>query len=195
MRKKRCRKRKRRSLFGMGNKRKRPSSEASESNISSDAEEKFGFQSGSDFTFKDFEKYSGNFKKCYFELKDEDVIGENVTGKKKWEPSIEDIEGEYWRIIEQPTDEVEVYYGADLETGTFGSGFPKMSPLGTEIQSDQYLSSGWNLNNFARLPGSILCLESCDISGVLVPWLYVGMCFSSFCWVSSLNFLSIAFLF
>ncbi|XP_074348626.1 lysine-specific demethylase JMJ18-like [Apium graveolens] len=196
MRKKRIRKRKRRSLFGMGNKRKRPSSEASESNISSEAEEKFGFQSGSDFTFKDFEKYSVNFKECYFGLKGEDVIGENVTGtKKKWEPSIEDIEGEYWRIIEQPTDEVEVYYGADLETGTFGSGFPKMSPSGTELQSDQYLSSGWNLNNFARLPGSILCLESCDISGVLVPWLYVGMCFSSFCWhvedhhLYSLNYL------
>ncbi|WOG81627.1 hypothetical protein DCAR_0100778 [Daucus carota subsp. sativus] len=178
MRKKRSRKRKRRSLFGMGNKRKRPNSEASESNMASDPEEKFGFQSGSDFTFEDFEKYSANFKECYFKLKDEDIIDENVTGtKKKWEPSIEDIEGEYWRIIEQPTDEVEI------------------SPSATELESDQYLSSGWNLNNFARLPGSILCLESCDISGVLVPWLYVGMCFSSFCWhvedhhLYSLNYL------
>ncbi|KAK1396310.1 hypothetical protein POM88_006173 [Heracleum sosnowskyi] len=53
----------------------------------------------------------------------------------------------------------------------------------------------WNLNNFGPLPGSVLCLESCDISGVLVPWLYVGMCFSSFCWhvedhhLYSLNYL------
>lgn len=50
--------------------------------------------------------------------------------------------------------------------------------------SDKYASSGWNLNNLPRLPGSVLCFEGCDISGVLVPWLYVGMCFSSFCWVS-----------
>ncbi|KAK1369157.1 hypothetical protein POM88_035249 [Heracleum sosnowskyi] len=88
--------------------------------------------------------------------------------KKICEPSIEDIEGVYWRIIEQPTDEVEVYYGADLETAEFGSGFPKM---------------------FYSL------FDECDISGILVPWLYVGMCFSSFCWhvedhhLYSLNYL------
>lgn len=74
-------------------------------------------------------------------------------------------------------------YGADLETGVFGSGFPRK--LG-EVDSDphkDYINSGWNLNNFARLPGSLLSYESSDISGVLVPWLYLGMCFSSFCWV------------
>jgi histone demethylase JARID1 len=27
---------------------------------------------------------------------------------QKWEPSVEDIEGEYWRIVEKPTDEVKV---------------------------------------------------------------------------------------
>ena len=97
------------------------------------------------------------------------------------EPSIEEIEGEYWRIIEQPTDEVEVYYGADLETGVFESGFPKILE---NNESDRYVKSGWNLNNFPRLAGSVLSFEGCDISGVLVPWLYVGMCFSSFCWVS-----------
>lgn len=77
-----------------------------------------------------------------------------------------------------------MYYGADLETGALGSGFPKKSSL-TKGDSDQYALSGWNLNNFARLPGSALYFEESDISGVVVPWLYVGMCFSSFCWVSS----------
>jgi histone demethylase JARID1 len=80
---------------------------------------------------------------------------------------------------------LQVLYGADLETATFGSGFPKASALMTEGDSDQYVVSGWNLNNLPRLPGSVLCFEGCDISGVLVPWLYVGMCFSSFCWVSN----------
>ena len=80
----------------------------------------------------------------------------------------------------------QVYYGADLETGVFGSGFPKASS--TRSNSDKYALSGWNLNNFPRLPGSVLCFEASDISGVLVPWLYVGMCFSSFCWVCHENF-------
>lgn len=78
---------------------------------------------------------------------------------------------------------MQVHYGADLETGVFGSGFPKASSS-TDQNSDPYLLSGWNLNNFPRLPGSVLAFERGDISGVLVPWLYIGMCFSSFCWVS-----------
>lgn len=81
---------------------------------------------------------------------------------------------------------LQVLYGADLETGSFGSAFPKASstPSDSELK-DQYVVSGWNLNNLARLPGSVLSFESGDISGVLVPWLYIGMCFSSFCWVRS----------
>ena len=74
-------------------------------------------------------------------------------------------------------------YGADLETGVFGSGFPKQSYEIGSAADEKYASSGWNLNNFPRLPGSVLSYESSDISGVLVPWLYIGMCFSSFCWV------------
>lgn len=78
---------------------------------------------------------------------------------------------------------LQVYYGADLETDAFGSGFPKLSSIDTKNESDVYAMSGWNLNNLPRLPSSVLCFEGSDISGVLVPWLYVGMCFSSFCWV------------
>lgn len=77
----------------------------------------------------------------------------------------------------------QVHYGADLDTGMFGSGFQKASPS-NKSESDPYVVSGWNLNNLPRLPGSVLSFEKEDISGVLVPWLYVGMCFSSFCWVS-----------
>lgn len=86
---------------------------------------------------------------------------------------------------------LQVSYGADLETGAFGSGFPKASSMLTKSDANQYVMSGWNLNNLPRLPGSVLCFEESDISGVLVPWLYVGMCFSSFCWVGEgtlLNF-------
>lgn len=78
---------------------------------------------------------------------------------------------------------MQVLYGADLDTANFGSGFPKIFSE-NKAELDPYALSGWNLNNLPRLPGSVLSFEKEDISGVLVPWLYVGMCFSSFCWVS-----------
>ncbi|CAI0546111.1 unnamed protein product, partial [Linum tenue] len=172
MRKKhKSRKRKRRRHSKFGNTRRRTNSCSAGANVVPENEEKFGFQTGSNFTFAEFQKYAEYFKACYFQRKD-----------SSGEPPLDVIEGEYWRIIEQPTDEVEVYYGADLETGIFGSGFPKPSSMITGDKQDQYVVSGWNLNNFPRLPGSVLGFEECDISGVLVPWLYVGMCFSSFCW-------------
>ncbi|XAR65571.1 hypothetical protein NMG60_11009733 [Bertholletia excelsa] len=198
MKKKRGRKRKRRRGHSkMGATRRQPSFEYSEPNTPSDTEEKFGFQTGPDLTLDEFEKFASHFKECYFGMKDKvekttiDVTEQNV----RWEPSVEEIEGEYWRIVEQPMDEVEVYYGADLETGAIGSGFPKASSFLSMDESNDYVVSGWNLNNLPRLPGSILCYEGCDISGVLVPWLYVGMCFSTFCWhvedhhLYSLNYL------
>ncbi|CBI39010.3 unnamed protein product, partial [Vitis vinifera] len=198
MRKKnRGRKRKRRRYSRMGTTRRHSRSEVSEANIVSDSDEKFGFHSGSDFTLEEFQKHADSFKEFYFGIKDakDNLNSDGVECNKRWEPSVEDIEGEYWRIVEKPTDEVEVYYGADLETEAFVSGFPKASSLISENDSDQYVASGWNLNNFPRLPGSVLCFEQNDISGVLVPWLYVGMCFSSFCWhvedhhLYSLNYL------
>ncbi|XP_062233109.1 lysine-specific demethylase JMJ703-like [Phragmites australis] len=135
-------------------------------------QERFGFEPGPEFTLQAFQKYANDFSDQYFR---KDTCGDSP-------PSVEDIEGEYWRIVERPTEEIEVLYGADLETGTFGSGFPKLSP---EMKSDvehKYAQSGWNLNNLPRLQGSVLSFEGGDISGVLVPWVYVGMCFSSFCW-------------
>lgn len=136
----------------------------------------FGFEPGPRFTLDDFKKYADDFKTQYFRKHEGGSIFPD-----RWEPSIENIEGEYWRMVEKPTEEIEVLYGADLETGTFGSGFPN---TGSQVAGadEKYVRSGWNLNNFPKLLGSVLSYESSDISGVLVPWLYIGMCFSSFCW-------------
>ncbi|KAL6503710.1 hypothetical protein OROGR_025633 [Orobanche gracilis] len=144
----------------------------------------FGFEPGPDFTLDAFQKYADDFKAQYFRKNNN---SSNSGGKehvlyKQWEPSVEDIEGEYWRMVEKPSEEIEVLYGADVETGAFGSGFPKSTQQLASASDIKYINSGWNLNNFPRLPGSVLSFESADISGVLVPWLYVGMCFSSFCW-------------
>ncbi|CAA6657944.1 unnamed protein product [Spirodela intermedia] len=154
------RKRKRRRGLKFGMTRRRTASDSSEINDcgTSDTEEKyFGA-----------ERTNENSSSCSSEL-------------ERWKPSVEEIEGEYWRIVEKSSKDVEVHYGADLETGVFGSGFLKRT-LSSKVGLNKYLLSGWNLNNIPRLPGSILSFESEDISGVLVPWLYIGMCFSSFCW-------------
>ncbi|KAK9075074.1 hypothetical protein SSX86_003393 [Deinandra increscens subsp. villosa] len=136
----------------------------------------FGFESGPQFTLDEFKKYADEFKRQYFRKNEG-----NPDIQDSWEPLVENIEGEYWRIVEKPTEEIEVLYGADLETGTFGSGFPTVSSQ-VSGSNEKYVESGWNLNKFPKLKRSLLKYESSDISGVLVPWLYIGMCFSSFCW-------------
>ncbi|KAL9238154.1 hypothetical protein vseg_012620 [Gypsophila vaccaria] len=144
----------------------------------------FGFEPGPEFTLDEFQKYADDFKAQYFRNENRTDSGsgsELPKGMAKWEPSVEVIEGEYWRVVEKPTEEIEVLYGADLETGVFGSGFPKVSSQCSPAD-EEYVNAGWNLNNLPRLPGSVLAYENADISGVQVPWLYVGMCFSSFCW-------------
>ncbi|XP_021738049.1 lysine-specific demethylase JMJ18-like [Chenopodium quinoa] len=146
-------------------------------------ETEFGFEPGPEFTLDEFQKYADDFKFQYFRNENCTESGtERDRSTENWEPSVANIEGEYWRVVEKPTDEIEVLYGADLETGVFGSGFPKFSDQGCSASDEDYVKSGWNLNNLPRLAGSVLSYENADISGVQVPWLYVGMCFSSFCW-------------
>jgi hypothetical protein len=53
-----------------------------------------------------------------------------------------------------------------------------------------YLQSAWNLNNLPNVEGSLLRHITTPINGVNVPWLYVGMLFSSFCWHTEDNYLN-----
>lgn len=72
--------------------------------------ETFGFEPGPEFTLESFRKYAEDFKAQYFS-KTETVtdMGANIAMlKQQWEPSIENIEGEYWRMVEKPTEEIEV---------------------------------------------------------------------------------------
>ncbi|CAO2833156.1 unnamed protein product [Amaranthus hypochondriacus] len=143
----------------------------------------FGFEPGPDFTLDEFQRYADAFMDRYFRSENgSDSSIEKAKSNDCWEQSAKDIEGEYWRVVEKPTEEIEVLYGADLETGVFGSGFPKFSAESCSDADEKYVKSGWNLNNLPRLAGSLLSYENAEISGVQVPWLYVGMCFSSFCW-------------
>ena len=88
-----------------------------------------------------------------------------------------------------------VEYGADLHSMDHGSGFPTTTSKHLSQMDMIYAESEWNLNNLPIVPNSILKHIDMDISGMKVPWLYVGMCFSTFCWhvedhwTPSINFL------
>lgn len=95
----------------MGTCSRRTGNSCSEANVTSESDDKFGFQSGPDFTLKEFQQYGNSFKDCYFGLIDaKDGRGGDNNHHERRDPSVEEIEGEYWRIVEQPTDEVEVLY-------------------------------------------------------------------------------------
>ena len=84
---------------------------------------------------------------------------------------------------ENVNDDVVVKYGADISSGLTSSGFPTRGNQHMFSEKDhKYIDSGWNLNNLPILKKSIFRFVSNDISGMTVPWCYVGMVFSCFCW-------------
>ena len=60
------------------------------------------------------------------------------------------IEEAFWNIVEEGEEEVDVLYGADLDSTIFGSAFPTRTG---RMQDSEYAESPWNLNNLPRLPG------------------------------------------
>jgi histone demethylase JARID1 len=83
-----------------------------------DQQEFFGFEPGIPFQLGSFERYAKDFKDQYFRnMDDDDTSPEQCNAshngeEQKWEPSIDMIEGEYWRIVEQATDQIEVRLSA-----------------------------------------------------------------------------------
>ncbi|WIA35737.1 hypothetical protein OEZ86_004139 [Tetradesmus obliquus] len=150
------------------------------------------------------------------------------------EPSIEEVEAEFWRIVEAADEQVEALYGQDIDTATYSSAFPTIKELAqaearnlvkqrgcssstapntaatTAADDDtaldpanccascrcgscqlcelrSYASHPWNINNLPQALGSVLRFVREDvggkpITGLMVPWVYVGSCFSAFCW-------------
>ncbi|XP_039605355.1 lysine-specific demethylase 5B-like isoform X2 [Polypterus senegalus] len=134
-------------------------------------QEAFGFeQAYRDYTLRAFGEMADAFKSDYFNMPVHMVPTELV-------------EKEFWRLVSTIEEDVTVEYGADIASKEFGSGFPvrggrfKLAP-----EEENYLDCGWNLNNMPVMDPSVLTHITADICGMKLPWLYVGMCFSSFCW-------------
>lgn len=134
----------------------------------------FGFEEGGIYSLKQFQEKAADFKEGYFQ------------NKMPFDPVLncprpvteDDIEREFWRLVASLEETVEVEYGADIHSTTHGSGFPTIE----KNPQDPYATDPWNLNIMPLHPDSLFRHIKTDISGMTVPWLYVGMIFSTFCW-------------
>ena len=134
----------------------------------------YGFEEGGVYSLKQFQEKASNFRDNYFAPR---MPYDPVTNMRKKETE-DDIEREFWRLVESLTETVEVEYGADIHSTTHGSGFPTVEkqPL------NPYSKDPWNLNVLPFHEESLFRHIKTDVSGMTVPWLYVGMIFSTFCW-------------
>ena len=134
----------------------------------------YGFEEGGVYSLAQFQEKANLFKEQYFS---ERMPFDPVLNMRKKETE-DDVESEFWRLVESLTETVEAEYGADIHSTTHGSGFPTVEkdPL------NPYSKDPWNLNVLPFHEESLFRHIKTDISGMTVPWLYVGMCFSTFCW-------------
>lgn len=132
--------------------------------------EAFGFEQASrEYTLQQFGEMADQFKSEYFNMPVHMVPTDLV-------------EKEFWRITSSIDEDVSVEYGADLHTMEHGSGFPMKNSMHMLGDDQQYADSNWNLNNLPVVEESVLGYINADISGMKIPWMYVGMCFATFCW-------------
>eukprot|EP00467_Chlorarachnion_reptans_P010887 CAMPEP_0114498786 /NCGR_PEP_ID=MMETSP0109-20121206/7061_1 /TAXON_ID=29199 /ORGANISM="Chlorarachnion reptans, Strain CCCM449" /LENGTH=1966 /DNA_ID=CAMNT_0001676293 /DNA_START=40 /DNA_END=5940 /DNA_ORIENTATION=+ len=123
----------------------------------------FGFGNGDRYTLNQYQERGDKFKMEWFRKK------ERKTMEKVPRTQIEKM---FWNIVQKGKPIVEVEYASELDVGELGSGFPS---------EGEYGEHPWNLNNLARAQSSLL-RHLDDIAGITIPWLYIGMLFSSFCW-------------
>jgi len=131
--------------------------------------------------------------------------GEN-SPRPKMTP--ENLEKDYWDIVETQRYDIDVDYGNDVDTSEWGSGFP-ISERGRSVTSpnfqadpsdeelpepsfgteEYYKETYWNLNNIPNSKNSVLRHLKVGINGINVPWLYFGCLFSTFCWHNEDNYM------
>lgn len=141
----------------------------------------YGFKEPSSlFTLKSFKEYCSQFDEKLFD-------GNKPT-------DIQSLEKMFWKHVESmDSNPLTVRYGADIHNNKPGqtSGFPTTEYVPSSIKNEEseeyknYLEISahpWNLMNLPRAKGSLLSIINRKISGMTIPWIYVGSTFSTFCW-------------
>jgi histone demethylase JARID1 len=174
----------------------------------------FGFDEGEEHSLSTFQARDLEFREHWFETHPPPGAANRMVDDN--DPTInrignvyvseEDVENEFWRLVASPNETVEIEYGADVHSTTHGrhvclvdhilkhSTDPQFFSAMPTIEThplDPYSKDPWNLTNVPILPDSLLRYIKSDISGMTVPWTYVGMAFSTFCWHNEVRFRSL----
>lgn len=106
--------------------------------------------------------------------------------------NIRGLEDKFWGIVNDIDSDLIVKYGADIHNDSLGeiTAFPTMDWIPPNIKKDsdsykefiRYANHPMNLLNLPKTKGSLLPMSGRKISGMTVPWIYIGSTFSTFCW-------------
>lgn len=173
-------------------------------------QEGVSFGDGNDYAAQEYLNVSSERTKAWKDTHypDHDLLArhtleEGGATRKQFTP--DNLERDYWDVVETHTKEVAVEYGNDVDTHDFGSGFP-LSERGRSVHGtrnaekmhlpepkfgteDFYKETWWNLNNIPSAPGSVLQYVKVGINGINVPWMYFGSLFTTFCWHNEDNYM------
>lgn len=152
----------------------------------------YGFvTSNTPYLIEEFQQLNDEFKEKYFRNMGEK--GERCKELSKLyltDPSCEEeyvdtLETEFWEnLVENDESRIRVNYGADIHNLEPGQilGFPMNYPYKEELAKDYYMNHSFNLTKLPFAKGSLLNHLNDRISGMTIPWLYIGLLFSTFCW-------------
>ncbi|EGW30671.1 uncharacterized protein SPAPADRAFT_51884 [Spathaspora passalidarum NRRL Y-27907] len=101
--------------------------------------------------------------------------------------TVDVIEDKFWSFVENEKVDIEVKYGADIHNLKPGeiSGFPMKDTPGLDHNdplTNHYIKHPFNLTKLPFAKGSLLNYVNSSISGMTVPWIYIGSLLSTFCW-------------
>jgi histone demethylase JARID1 len=149
-----------------------------------------GFDDGKSYTIAEYKEMADKFYRRWVEQH------HNGAETVPYDELVKD----YWDAVETGTTHPWVEYGNNQDTKQLFSGFVRRpyAERGSGVESPDspdmfteayYQRTGWNLNNLPTSDGSVLKYIDTDISGVNVPWLYIGMLFATFCWHNEDNYM------
>lgn len=112
-----------------------------------------------------------------------------LSGRKL---SVNELEEMFWNFVTKDHQDAltTVKYGADIHNESPGqiTGFPTRAFIPKNLNEDEtkdylrYCDHPMNLTNLPMAHNSLLPLFERNISGMTIPWIYIGSLFSTFCW-------------
>jgi histone demethylase JARID1 len=80
----------------------------------------YGFDEGEDHSLATFQQRAAGFKRLWFDAHPPARLNGSVKRSTSIDPTEDEVENEFWRLIQSPYDSVEVEYGADIHSTTHG---------------------------------------------------------------------------